>query len=286
METIRFIQQFANPFLDQFFLGLTLLGEESAFLLIFTILFWCVNKEYSYKLGLAYLLSAVINIGVKETLQVPRPFGEEGIRYLRVETATGYSFPSGHTQSATAYLTSLMLEYKQKWLTIGGSLLIALIGISRLYLGAHRPSEVIAGAIIGIGWILIYNRYYDYIQQKVKVQLFGFLIALLVGGMVVLQDPDWYKTAGVIVSLVAGCFLEAKYIGFRVEASWSEQLGKVFLGLAVALLIKGGLKVLFPDILLFHFLRYVCLGFWVTLGAPALFKLWFKESRPTHQLGA
>jgi len=284
MEEIRFIQQFANPILDQLFVALTILGEESTFLAIFTIMFWCVDKQFSYKLGLAYLLSAVINIGIKETFRIPRPFGEEGIRYLRVETATGHSFPSGHTQSAAAYITSLILEYRKKWLTAGGLVLIVLVALSRLYVGAHRLNEVIVGALLGIGWIFVYNHYYGYIQKISKVQVLAGLLVVTVGGMLILKDPDWYKTSGVILSLVAGSFLEAKYVGFDVRARLPQQFGKMIIGLAVALLIKGGLKLLFPEALFWHFIRYVCLGLWVTVGAPALFKTIFADTRPVSQL--
>jgi len=246
-------------------------------LFIITIFFWCISKEYSYKLGLAYRLSGIVNIPLKETFRIPRPFGEEGIRYLRQETATGYSFPSGHTQSTAAYATSLMTEYKKKWLTAGGLSLIGLVALSRIYVGAHRPSEVIVGAFLGLGWILFFNRYYHLLRRINKLYVLAILAVITMAGMVILQDPDWYKTSGVILSLVAGCLIEAKYIGFEVKGPLPRQMAKVVFGLAIALVIKSGLKVIFPPVMLWDFIRYFCLGLWVTTGAPAVFKMVFKE---------
>ena len=73
------------------------------------IMYWCVNKKYGQKLLFALIPNIVINTGIKEFVKAPRPIGTAGLESLRVSTATGYSFPSGHTQTATTFWTSLKL---------------------------------------------------------------------------------------------------------------------------------------------------------------------------------
>jgi len=95
MGIILFLQQFASPFLDGFFQLVTMLGEEYFYIFLTAFIFWCVDKRYGYKLSFAFLFSGVLNGATKSIVNASRPIGVEGIRSLRVETATGTSFPSG-----------------------------------------------------------------------------------------------------------------------------------------------------------------------------------------------
>lgn len=84
-----------------------------------------------------------------------------------------------------------------------------------------------------------------------------------------------------------GYFIEKKKVGYNTKAKLSVQISKVLIGLAVALLLLEGLKVLFGLIddanLVLIAIRYFAVAFWASLGAPALFKLIFKEKVETTQ---
>jgi len=97
----------------------------------------CIDKDWAFRLGFAYLFSGLANTGIKEICRVPRPFELLDIDPMRVETAGGYSFPSGHTQQASSLLIVLMEAIKKKWFYILASLLIILVALSRIYLGVH-----------------------------------------------------------------------------------------------------------------------------------------------------
>jgi membrane-associated phospholipid phosphatase len=106
---LKYVQSFSNETLDSFFEIITMLGEEWFFIILFAIFFWCFNKSFGYKLAFICLTSAAINTIIKEIVKLPRPIGYEGIKSIRVETAEGYSFPSGHTQQSSSLFATLMI---------------------------------------------------------------------------------------------------------------------------------------------------------------------------------
>lgn len=114
------------------------------------------------KIGLAIIgnlgISALLNNILKIILQRPRPTG------YRLIEETGYSFPSGHSMASMAfYGFFIYLVYKNvknkyiKWSLIAVlSLLIVLIGLSRVYLGVHYLSDVLGGFLVTISYLIIY----------------------------------------------------------------------------------------------------------------------------------
>ena len=178
---LKYVQSFSNETLDSFFEIITMLGEEWFFIILFAIFFWCFNKSFGYKLAFICLTSAAINTIIKEIVKLPRPIGYEGIKSIRVETAEGYSFPSGHTQQSSSLFATLMIEFKKKWLYFIGALGILLVGFSRMYLGVHWPSDVIGGLIIGILWTMIAIKIFDWSKDRGNPMLLGvFVIPMII----------------------------------------------------------------------------------------------------------
>lgn len=102
-----------------------------------------------YITGISFLATFAITEGLKFTVQRPRPYNAYPERLHPVRTTLGYSFPSGHTSLCFATAVSLSLCYPE-WYVVVPSLLWATgVGFSRIYLGVHYPSDVIAGAVVG-----------------------------------------------------------------------------------------------------------------------------------------
>ena len=130
------------------------------FLVIATITLFIVIKNK--KIGISILsnlaIVTVLNQLIKRILQRPRP------TEYRIIEETGYSFPSGHSMISMAfygYFIYLIYKYVKnkyvKWISIILlSLLICLIGISRIYLGVHYTSDVLGGFLISISYLIIY----------------------------------------------------------------------------------------------------------------------------------
>lgn len=272
MGIILFLQGFASPFLDAFFQFVTMLGEEYFYIVLLVLVFWCVDKRYGYKLSFAFLLSGVINGVAKSIVNAARPVGVEGIRSLRLETATGTSFPSGHTQNITAFLVSLMRQLRRRWVVAAGCLLILLVGVSRLYLGVHWPIDVLGGAVLGVVSVLIADYLFERAARGKKKWLsLPLLIPALAAAWVWRDSADLVKGAGTFSGFLIGYTVESSLIRFSEQAPFLKQAVKFILGLAVVLMLKEGLKQLFPVDPAFDFLRYLLMGLWITVGAPLVF---------------
>ena len=155
LEILRHIQSISNPFFDFLFQLITICGEQIVLIVIISIIYWALDKKFGEYIAYSVLTSVLVNNAIKDIFKLKRPIGEEGIRTLREETATGYSFPSGHTQGAASFYGSMAIYMKKKAMYIIATIMIVLIGFSRLYLGVHYPKDVIVGAILGVltAWI-------------------------------------------------------------------------------------------------------------------------------------
>ncbi len=131
--------------------------------------------EKSCHVAVSVLLSALLVNILKYLINRPRPF----IVYPFLEKMVGGgspSFPSGHTSDAFALATSLSLAWPRWYIIIPSYLWATLVGYSRMSLGVHYPSDVLAGAIIGIGsaWLCFAWQRWRLKQKKAKAEYYGF----------------------------------------------------------------------------------------------------------------
>ena len=272
LEIIKFIQSIISPFWDAFFQIVTMTGEEYFYIIAAAIVFWCVSKDYGYKLGFAILTSTLINSALKDIINTTRPIGEAGVRSLRLHTANGQSFPSGHTQGATTFWFSAIIQIKKKWIYVVGITMIFLVGLSRLYLGLHYPIDVIGGIVVGIIWTLISNYIFDYARSTNKNWILMIIIIPMFASMIFFRGKTYYTIAGTVLGFVIGYILETKYVQFEVRSPIKLQLIKLAFGLAILIAIKNILKQVLPISIYYDFFRYFVVGLWITVGAPSIFK--------------
>ena len=262
MDFLYFLESIRNPVLDAFFSLVTHLGEETFFLALAIFVFWCVNKREGYYILIVGLVGTVINQVMKLAFRIPRPWVKDPsftiVESARAE-ATGYSFPSGHTQNVAGTFGSIARFSGRRIVRIISITLIVLVALSRMYLGVHTPLDVcVSLAIAAALTILLYplfkteerfRCYMPYVVVASVVLSLGLLLYTLfipTEGINVYNLESGMKNAftlfGCTAGLVAVYAIDTRYTDFDTRAPWYAQIVKLALGLAIVLLLKSGLS--------------------------------------------
>lgn len=263
MAFLYLLENLRNPVFDAFFALITHLGEETLFIIFGLLFFWCINKAEGYYLLTVGLTGTVINQFLKLIFRVPRPWVKDPeftiVESARAE-ATGYSFPSGHTQSAVGIFAAVARWNRQKIVRAICIVLCVLVPLSRMYLGVHTPADV--GVSVLVALLLVFG-FYPVIRKatespKTMRILLGIMTVLAIVFLTFVQlysfpaDVDMEnlahgtKNAFTMLGCILGIWLtyeiEGRYIKFETKAVWWAQIIKLVVGLVLLLAIKSGLK--------------------------------------------
>ena len=126
LQFLKWLESMRTSFLTTLFEGITILGEETLVILLVVALWFAVDSRLAQKVFVVTICSTGLNGIIKNIAQVPRPYAQ-GVVPVRTEPATGFSFPSGHTQSFSTWSTLFAIKFKKKWLTILVAVLITLV---------------------------------------------------------------------------------------------------------------------------------------------------------------
>lgn len=270
LEIIRTIQSIANPFFDVLFQIFTMFGETAILISLIASIYWAYDKRFGEYIAYSSLTSMLVNGVIKDIFKAKRPIGEEGIKTLREKTATGYSFPSGHSQGAASFYGAIAIYIKKNIVYIITAGIIILVGISRLYLGVHYPRDVIFGIIFGI--ITASITYYLFNKVKNRLVLYMITFVIFIPALSFAHSIDFIKAIGTYLGFILGIFVEKEYVNFSVEGKLRNKILRVIIGLIILLILKSGLKVMLPASAVFDCIRYGVVTF-VGIGVyPMIFK--------------
>lgn len=261
MRLLYLLEKIRFPGLNECMLAVTQLGEETAFLVIALIVFWCVDKKRGYLLMTVGFAGTILNQFLKLLFRVPRPWVLDPnftILEQAREAASGYSFPSGHTQMAVGTFGALAVTEKNRAVRTGCWVLAFLVAFSRMYIGVHTPYDVLASVFIAL--VLVFSLRGPVMQGSLKAMkiLIALCLCLALGLLCYVEwgtfpaDMDGenlasgvknaYTMLGCLVGVAVVYPAERKYVNFETKAIWWAQILKVLLGLALVLVLKEGLR--------------------------------------------
>ena len=280
IQILLWLQEFRNgagAILADFLSKMTFFGELNTTIVIMAIVYWSVSKELGAYMMMGWSGNRLVNGALKVTVCAYRPW----IRDARIlpygnakTTATGYSFPSGHTMNAsTSFGGGAVRGDFPKPLRAALIAVVALIAFSRIYLGVHTPQDVVVG--MGAGMLMMWltlklmqwvgkHPEKDWIVVCVGIAL-GVAVALyaalkpypsdydaegklIVDGVKMANDT--FKGVGYCIAFLIGWILERRYVGFSTDAPVTQKLMRAVAGLlgyyVVSLILTPLIKAWIP----------------------------------------
>ena len=301
MAFLYWLENLRVPILNEFMLAITYLGDEIAFLVVALILIWCVDKRTGYYVLSVGFLGTIANQFMKLWFRIPRPWVlDENFTILEQarEGASGYSFPSGHTQSSVGTFGSIAYITKNKALRFGSLIAVVLVPFSRMYLGVHTPLDVgVAAAMAGVLIFglkpLILGK-----DERVFPAFLGIMVAVSVAFLCFVElypfpsdiDPhnmesglkNAYTLLGSLLGLVVVYIVDNRWLHFPTKAVWWAQIMKVCIGFALVLIVKSGFKTPLEAVfgaLIGRGVRYFLIVIVAGVVWPLTFK-WFAKLGP------
>ena len=271
---LQHIRQVTGGVFDEFIACITTYGEELVLMMIVAAIYWCVDKKQGVYTMLTWGTGRLVNGFLKITACVYRPW----IRDPRIvpvksamDTATGYSFPSGHVTRATAVYGSLATNKKiTRVLRVLLIMMIVLVAFSRNYLGVHTPQDVVVGAlstlviVFSVRWIL------RKVEEKPGLDIWVLIIGLALNIAVIIYAAnksypmdyneagklivkpakmikDTYKGCGFSMAVLIGWFVDRRWLKYEVQGSIMQRISAYVIGmLGYFLVIYVGMQFM-PD---------------------------------------
>ena len=282
IDILLVLQQFregAGAFLTDFFQKMTFFGEMNVVLIIIGTIYWCVSKEFGNYLLMGWSGNRIVNGLLKVTVCAYRPW----IRDSRIipnseamATATGYSFPSGHSMNAASlYGGGAIRKDLPRALRIVLGLIVVLVAFSRNFLSVHTPQDVLVGAATGLLVMWLTGRLLTWVEthpgKDILVMCIGVAIAVAVAVFAAIKSypedkdaagkllvdgakmaGDTYKGVGWAVGYLAGWVLERRKIGFSTDVSMVTRVTRFVIGIlgfyAVSLVFVPLIKNWIPGV--------------------------------------
>lgn len=263
MDILYALEKIRTPFWNGVMSAVTQLGGEVIFIVAAVVVFWCVSKWEGYYLMTIAFCGTVLNQFLKLICRVPRPWVRDPnftiVESARAE-ATGYSFPSGHTQNAIGLFGGMARWGGRRWVRLGLTALALVIAFSRMYLGVHTPADVGVSLVLAAALVLgLYPlmrraqekpRYMGYVLAAMLVVSGAFVVFVETCGFPADMDAEnlasgignAWKMLGAVAGMTLAWLLDRRYIHFETQAVWWVQVIKVVVGMALLLAIKSGLK--------------------------------------------
>ena len=233
----------------------SMFGEEILLVLFLGFIYWCYDKKLGRTMGLSAIMGLTWNAMAKNIALRRRPyFDHEGIKILRVVepeadiyniSAQGYSFPSGHSTNAVTAFGSLAVNLRKRWTTVVAVAIPLLTGFSRFVVGAHYPTDVLGGWLLGLVIIVAV----PWLQSRFKDprMFYTFLLLVTLPGFFYCKSADFFSGYGMLLGFVLGLAFEQRHVNFENTRSPLRSALRVVGGVAVFFGLNTLLKLPFSS---------------------------------------
>lgn len=231
----------------------SLFGEELPLILIVGFVYWSYDKQIGRMVGLTAIMGLIWNTMTKNIVMRRRPyFDHDRIDILRVVepeadiydiSAQGYSFPSAHSTNAVTVFGSLAVNLRKRWFTVIAIVIPLLTGISRFVVGAHYPTDVLAGWLLGLTAVVLVQT----LLKRVKntLTLYGILLVTAVPGFFYCTSADYFTAMGLLIGFMGGTLLDDRCVHFEDTRKPLFMVTRLLGGLVVYFVLNTALKLPF-----------------------------------------
>lgn len=250
---MEWIQQHLGPIGAEVAGVLSWFGEETLLVVILGYLYWCRNKELAKRLGTNMVVALVAVPMLKNIVFRIRPyFNHDGIRCLKpIDTsadiysirAQGYSFPSGHSTNAATVFGTLAWNTRKRWIVFLGIIIPLLVGISRVVLGVHYPTDILVGWGVGYCCAILFSE----VRKKVEnTNLLHFVILICaLAGCFYCRTSDYFTALGTMIGFFVAVPFEERFVQFKETESIPISALRIAGGIAVYEVLNPLLKIPF-----------------------------------------
>lgn len=299
----------SHPAFHPLMLAASRLGYFEFYLLFLPALYWCYDPRLGLRIALILMFSRGLNDALKIFFHTPRPYWVSP-EIKALDSYESFGLPSSHAQDAVC-VWGMLGRFWGAWGGAAALVVVLLIGISRIYLGAHFPGDVVAGWAFGILILCAFMSLDSPVSERLlqislKQQILASFLASL--GLLAIYalaltslgswqmpaawsanafaatgvplDPlspeDILEAAGMVLGIGLGYVLLLRGGGLRADGPPGKLFARYLLGMAVLVLIWYGFGKISPhqDVFVSYvvsYLRSMLSGIWVAAAAPILF---------------
>lgn len=232
----------------------TMFGEELVMVAVAGLLYWCINKTWGKRVITTLLLGTTVNTWVKNIFMRRRPYMDHpSIQCLRPvhdgdvtdSLVQGFSFPSGHSTDSVGCYLSTALCFRKKRFFVCGCILALLIGVSRVVLGVHYPTDVLGGWALGLLILALVTLLERYVSREWVRSL--ILLAVGLPGIFFSHSEDYFTSYGMLIGFCAGIWFEGRFVKFQNTRNVFDMILRMAVGVGIFLGLNELLKLPFPS---------------------------------------
>ena len=233
----------------------SMFGEELILVAVLGFLYWCYDKEMGKAVGTSIVLGLVMVPMIKNVFWRRRPyFDHENIKcYRPVEkhadiydiAAQGFSFPSNHSANAVSVFSAIAVQGKKKILTVIAIIIPVLVGLSRVSVGVHYPTDVLCGWAMGGLCVLISTYITEKIPEEKKWIIYLVIFCLSCTGLLYCKTSDYFAALGMMGGMFSAFEFEKRFVRFKGTKNPLWCVVRIGLGVVIYIILNTVLKLPF-----------------------------------------